>query len=417
MKKVLIILFLGLLFCNTGFAENYYFKECKISETVSADYIVDLEKNQINVTFKAKDGTSQKISDKIKSIDKDLIVSEKIKSGAGKNYYFQYYLNVGSNSVTKQTYKKESDYFKLDGPIRETYCTDVKADWNLSEKKEKPKKKAKDKKLQAESKLLKCQGNNIKQWTNCQGTYKYDSEVIYSGIFKNGKIFEGSATYPGGSKYVGRFKDNKPFGKGTFLFADGSKYIGEWKDGKGHGQGIKTWKDGREYAGEFKNDKPHGKGTFNNPDGSKYIGEFKNGKRHGKGTLTFSDGTAYIGKFIEGNEHGEGICINEEGSSVDCRKLKTKSGNTPKEKNTHSISVIAKKWVTLTDYKSNSGKMIKVLEKLKNDFKNGASKVCAVTGNYETLEQVLVTLEIDETPAFGLEPKVKIGMDSVIKCK
>ena len=106
MKKVLLTLFLSLMFCNISFAESYYFKECKLSENASGDYLIDFDKNHIKVTLKAKDGTVQKLTDKIKLVTKDQIISKIIKSGSGADNYFQYYLNADAKSVTKQIYKK-----------------------------------------------------------------------------------------------------------------------------------------------------------------------------------------------------------------------------------------------------------------------------------------------------------------------
>ena len=42
MNKILTFIFLSLFFCNTSFAESYYFKNCKINNAVTADYIIDL---------------------------------------------------------------------------------------------------------------------------------------------------------------------------------------------------------------------------------------------------------------------------------------------------------------------------------------------------------------------------------------
>ena len=52
MKKVLLTLFLSLMFCKIGFAESYYFKECKLSENASGDYLIDFDKNVIKLTLK-----------------------------------------------------------------------------------------------------------------------------------------------------------------------------------------------------------------------------------------------------------------------------------------------------------------------------------------------------------------------------
>ena len=89
MKKFLIIFFLGLLFCNTGFAESYYFKECKISNAVTGNYIINLKKNIIEVELIAIDGKVQNFFDEIKSIEKNKIISLKIRSVKGENLYYQ----------------------------------------------------------------------------------------------------------------------------------------------------------------------------------------------------------------------------------------------------------------------------------------------------------------------------------------
>ena len=37
------------MFCDIGFAESYYFKECQLSENAYGDYLIDFEKNEIKV--------------------------------------------------------------------------------------------------------------------------------------------------------------------------------------------------------------------------------------------------------------------------------------------------------------------------------------------------------------------------------
>ena len=423
MKEVLFTIFLSLVFCNTGFAESYYFKKCKLSENASGDYLIDFDKNVIKVTLKTKDGISQELTDKIKLITKDQIVSDIIQNKTNKKYYLQYNLNVASKSIIRQRYiKKSKDAFLLPiGPKKQAYCANVKANWNMEEwdtnkKEEAEAKKKQEESLQIESTLTECQGSDSRQWTNCKGTYTTENGYKYVGKFKDGKILIGTATYSGGARYVGEFKNDEPHGQGTFTYSDGSKYFGEWKDGKGHGQGIKTWKDGRKYTGGFKNDEPHGQGTFIYPDGSKYFGQYKDGKRHGEGTLTYSDGKTYIGQFVAGLAYGKGLCINQDGSSVECKILKIAKGETSAGKNRRSITIEAKKWVKLSEYESATGKGKKIMDQLENDFSAKASELCSSTGNFNILEKRMEILEIDETPAFGIEPKIKIGVNGVVEC-
>ena len=423
MKEVLFTIFLSLVFCNTGFAESYYFKKCKLSENASGDYLIDFDKNIIKVTLKTKDGISQELTDKIKLITKDQIVSDIIQNKTNKKYYLQYNLNVASKSIIRQRYiKKSKDAFLLPiGPKKQAYCANVKANWNMEEwntnkKEEAEAKKKQEESLQIESNLTECQGSDSRQWTNCKGTYTTENGYKYVGKFKDGKILIGTATYPGGARYVGEFKNDEPHGQGTFTYSDGSKYFGEWKDGKGHGQGIKTWKDGRKYTGGFKNDEPHGQGTFIYPDGSKYFGQYKDGKRHGEGTLTYADGKTYIGQFVAGLAYGKGLCINQDGSSVECKMLKIEKGETSAGKNRRSITIEAKKWVKLSEYESASGKGKKIMDQLENNFSAKASELCSSTVNFNILEKRMEILEIDETPAFGIEPKIKIGINGVVEC-
>jgi len=413
MKEVLFTIFLSLVFCNTGFAESYYFKKCKLSENASGDYLIDFDKNVIKVTLKTKDGISQELTDKIKLITKDQIVSDIIQNKTNKKYYLQYNLNVASKSIIRQRYiKKSKDAFLLPiGPKKQAYCANVKANWNMEEwdankKEEAEAKKKQEESLQIESNLTECQGSDSRQWTNCKGTYTTENGYKYVGKFK----------YSGGARYVGEFKNDEPHGQGTFTYSDGSKYFGEWKAGKGHGQGIKTWKDGRKYTGGFKNDEPHGQGTFTYSDGSKYFGQYKDGKRHGEGTLTYSDGKTYIGQFVAGLAYGKGLCINQDGSSVECKMLKIEKGETSAGKNRRSITIEAKKWVKLSEYESALGKGKKIMDQLENNFSAKASELCSSTVNFNILEKRMEILEIDETPAFGIEPKIKIGINGVVEC-
>ena len=417
---------LWMFFCNTSVAESYYFKECKISNAVTANYIINLDKNIIEVVLKAIDGNVQNFSDKIKSIEKNKIISEKIKSERGADLYYQYFLNSKSKSVIKLQYKKESgvdmEIFRLNEK-RVSYCLDVKADWNKRKiqkttvsKEQEQILKAQEQIKKEQNSLMKCQENDYKQWTNCKGSYKTEAGHKYEGLFKDGKILKGISIYPGGAKYIGTFKDHEPDGYGTFFWTNGDKYYGEWKDGKSHGNGTKVWANGRKYLGTFKDDKLHGKGTLFYPDGKKYAGEFINGKRHGEGTFTYSDGRAYIGTFIDGKEKGVGICISEDGDTVSCTSKAETQTKEFSGKDTESISIVARKWVRISQYETNTKKGKKIMDKLKADFEAKALELCVSKGNYKVLDKKIEVLEIDETPAYGLETKLKIGINGVIEC-
>ena len=57
------------------------------------------------------------------------------------------------------------------------------------------------------------------------------------------------------------------------------------------------------------------------------------------------------------------------------------------------------------------------MDKLKADFETKASELCAAKGSYNVLRKRMEVLEVDETPAYGLETKLKIGISGVVECK
>ena len=94
MKRIFVVLLINLIFNNMAIAEVYYFKNCKLNEIISADYLIDLENKVINVVLKNPDGKNQKFSDKIELIEKNRIVTKKIKSSKSQDSYFIYYLDI-----------------------------------------------------------------------------------------------------------------------------------------------------------------------------------------------------------------------------------------------------------------------------------------------------------------------------------
>ena len=425
MKKTITLLLFGLLFTTNAYTQTYYFKNCKLSNAVTGSYIINIKKNVIEVELKRQDGVTQNFADKIQTIETEKIVSEKIKSEKSDELYYQYFLNSKSQTVTKLEYIRQKgidmDIFKLNSK-RRTHCLNVKADWD-KEKIEKAKvKKEQEEILKAQEELkkeqeaiFKCQGSDINKWKDCKGTYKSETGHEYTGLFKNGKIVKGISIYPGGSKYVGQFLNFKPEGYGTFLWDNGDRYYGYWKNGKAHGKGTKLWMDGREYAGTFENDKLHGEGNLYYPDGKKYEGEFLDGKRHGEGTFTYPDGTAFVGKFISGKQEGLGTCINVDGSSVPCKSKGETQAQDFSGKDTRNISIVAKKWIRISQYEANSKKGKKIMDKLKTDFDVKAEELC-LPKTYNTLDRKIEVLEVDETPAYGLETKLKVGINGTVEC-
>jgi hypothetical protein len=82
------------------------------------------------------------------------------------------------------------------------------------------------------SNLQKCPSDTTVVWTECFGSYEYES----------------------GAKYTGEFKNDEPHGEGTYTEAMGAVYVGKLRAGLYHGQGTLTYSDGEVMSGIWKDD-------------------------------------------------------------------------------------------------------------------------------------------------------------------
>ena len=57
------------------------------------------------------------------------------------------------------------------------------------------------------------------------------------------------------------------------------------------------------------------------------------------------------------------------------------------------------------------------MDKLKIDFDTKALELCTPKKNFIVLSKNIEILEVDETPAYGLESKLKLGINGVVECK
>jgi organic radical activating enzyme len=133
----------------------------------------------------------------------------------------------------------------------------------------------------------------------------------YTGEYKDGiPMGQGTTTFHDGEKYIGEYKDGKTDGYGKFIWPDGKIYEGKWKEGKLGGtvigiQGTLIYPGSTKYVGKFEDNKFHGKGILTSVDGDSYNGKFKNGKYDGLGTLITSD-EEYTGEWKSGQKYGQG---------------------------------------------------------------------------------------------------------------
>ena len=160
--------------------------------------------------------------------------------------------------------------------------------------------------------LPKCKGDDSNQWTNCKGTYIFESADKYVGEWKDGKLHgHGILTYTSGEqardKYVGQFENDTFHGKGTFTYVERKnsgdmiiKYTGDFVEGKRHGN-AKSWgADGTIHEGEWKNDMRNGKGTFSRPGKWIFEGTFTTNSSWSGILKDLTDGSKYKVRVIDG---------------------------------------------------------------------------------------------------------------------
>ncbi|MCQ2815718.1 MAG: hypothetical protein MJ252_00480, partial [archaeon] len=70
-----------------------------------------------------------------------------------------------------------------------------------------------------------------------RGKEIYSDHSVFEGEFLNGEKVNGKLSWPDGSYYVGKIKDNLFEGEGLFHWAEGREYKGTWKGGKMDGTG------------------------------------------------------------------------------------------------------------------------------------------------------------------------------------
>lgn len=108
----------------------------------------------------------------------------------------------------------------------------------------------------SQTKLPECQGTDVKVWTNCFGSQKYDDGT-----------------------YIGEFQNGVPNGKGEISMVNGNKYKGDFKNGCFDGVGIFNYANGDTYEGQFVKCKKEGPGKGRLANGQTFDFVFKNDKQ------------------------------------------------------------------------------------------------------------------------------------------
>ena len=100
-------------------------------------------------------------------------------------------------------------------------------------------------------------GNNSCVLGDCYndiGVKKYDDEVYYFGMFKNGERHGfGHLKYNNGDFYIGNFYRGQFHGVGKYTWKSGAYYMGEYENGKYHGTGVLFYANNSHKAGKWSN--------------------------------------------------------------------------------------------------------------------------------------------------------------------
>lgn len=103
-----------------------------------------------------------------------------------------------------------------------------------------------------------------------------EREIKYEGTWKDGKLREGSATYPDGRRYSGKW-DLGSWTRGVLTAPGGYRLEERWYEGQLTGKGTARGPQGQ-YEGNWTKGVPEGAGVFVTHDGRRFEGKWRDGK-------------------------------------------------------------------------------------------------------------------------------------------
>lgn len=133
------------------------------------------------------------------------------------------------------------------------------------------------------------------------GEITYSNSDVYKGSWVNDKP-EGRGVYvwKDNGRYEGDFLAGKMHGHGKRVYASGNVYTGSFVDGRKQGNGMMKYSNRDEYSGEWDDDFMHGRGTYTWAQGDNFVGKFSKDRREGKGTLTLASGEVIEAEWVNG---------------------------------------------------------------------------------------------------------------------
>lgn len=97
----------------------------------------------------------------------------------------------------------------------------------------------------------------------------------YDGLWKDGALLEGTATFPDGRQYRGTWNLGD-WATGVLTMPGGWQWEGRWRAGRLTGEGSAKGRQG-EFKGHWTNGVPQGAGVFMTRDGRRFEGTWKDG--------------------------------------------------------------------------------------------------------------------------------------------
>jgi len=118
-------------------------------------------------------------------------------------------------------------------------------------------------------------GDYVKNKRHGRGAFFYPDGSKYEGEWnENVREGHGIYTYPNNDTYEGEWKNHQRQGKGTYTYAaTKAQYVGTWLNGKREGPGELLFGEYR-YVGKFHDNYPKGKGKFIFKNGYQQNGDY-----------------------------------------------------------------------------------------------------------------------------------------------
>jgi len=132
-----------------------------------------------------------------------------------------------------------------------------------------------------------------------------EEETVYKGEVLNGERHGVGRMQFRYGVYVGEWRHDQRWGKGTFFKHNGGVYEGDWESDHRSGSGcVNISPTGVWYCGDYLRDEANGRGEMRWPNGDYFEGEWKNNSKNGKGFFRSERlGYTFEGEYLDDHRH------------------------------------------------------------------------------------------------------------------